>query len=140
MVRSTFTPPCGFDISTTTIEHASGLAAISYWGYRAVIHPDGSFFLHETYYDEREGILGIARAPARPCGETVADVREEMAQMTQGLDEPALRYTDFDRGVPETASGDGTSPSRCSTTTRTRSQRSIAPAASRASSPEAISA
>ena len=107
MVRSTFTPPCGFDISTTTVESARGLSAIAYWGYRAVVHPDGSFFLHETYYDEREGILGIARTPARPCGETLADVRDEMAQMTQGLDEPSLRYTDYDRGTPETASGDG---------------------------------
>lgn len=107
MVRSRFTPPCGFDISTTTVESARGLASISYWGYRAVVHPDGSFFLHETYYDEREGILGIARTPARPCGDTVADVSTELDLMREGLGEPPLRYTDYDGGVPEGAGGDG---------------------------------
>lgn len=107
MVRSTFTPPCGFDISTTTVESESGIASISFWGYRVVVHPDGSFFLHETYYDDREGILGIARAPARPCGDTVTEVRDGMSQMLEGLGEPALRYSDYDKGVPETASGDG---------------------------------
>ena len=107
MVRSTFTPPCGFDITTTTVESGRGLAAIAYWGYRAVIHPDGSFFLHETYYDEREGILGIAREKARPCGDHIGDVRDVLSQMAEGLGEPPLRYTDYDRGVPESASGDG---------------------------------
>lgn len=107
MVRSTFTPPCGFDISTTTVESASGLASIAYWGYRLVAHPDGSFFFHETYYDKREGILGIARTAARPCGDTVEEVTEGLEQMQEGLAEPTLRYTDYDRGIPETASGDG---------------------------------
>ena len=107
MVRATFTPPCGFDISTTTVESSHGLASISYWGYRAVVHPDGSFFLHETYYDNREGILGIAREAARPCGETLSDVESELRQMTEGLAEPPLRYSDYDSGVPEGAGGDG---------------------------------
>lgn len=107
MVRSTFTPPCGFDIATTTVESARGLASISYWGYRVVAHPDGSYFFHETYYDEREGILGIARTPARPCGEQLDEVQQALTQMQEGLAEPALRYTDYDRGIPETASGDG---------------------------------
>ncbi|MEM1054529.1 MAG: hypothetical protein AAGI52_03305 [Bacteroidota bacterium] len=107
MVRTRFTPPCGFDIATTTIESARGLAAIAYWGYRAVAHPDGSFFLHETYYDERGDILGIARAEARPCGETIREVREMLDLMRDGLGEPPLRYTDYDSGVPEGAGGDG---------------------------------
>ena len=99
MVRSAFTPPCGFDISTTTVEGARGLAAIAYWGYRAVSHPDGSHFFHETYYDAREGILGIAREPARPCGDSVDEVREALEQMQEGLAEPTLRFSDFDRGA-----------------------------------------
>lgn len=107
MVRSRFTPPCGFDIATTTVETERGLASISYWGYRAVVHPDGSFFLHETYYDDREGILGIAREPARPCGDTVGDVGTELELMREGLGEPPLRYTDYDAGVPSSAGGDG---------------------------------
>ena len=68
MLRNAFTPPCGFDLMTTTVDSPEGLAAIAFWGYRLVVHPDGTFFVHETYYDDREGVLGIAREPARPCG------------------------------------------------------------------------
>ena len=107
MVRSSFTPPCGFDISTTTVESPLGLASIAYWGYRAVSHPNGSYFFHETYYDDREGILGIAREPARPCGDNLDEVREALEQMQEGLAEPTLRYTDYDRTPREGASGDG---------------------------------
>lgn len=95
MLRNAFTPPCGFDLATTTVATASGLAAISYWGYRLVVHPDGACFLHETYYDTREGLLGIARQPARPCGDSASDVRAELARMEEGLAESSLRFLDF---------------------------------------------
>lgn len=108
MLRNVFTPPCGFDISTTTVASTPGLSEISFWGYRLVIHPGGSCFVHETYYDKREGILGIARVPARPCGDTAEEVRDELARMNEGLSEPALRlldYTSLDE--PAGTSGDG---------------------------------
>ena len=85
MLRNPFTPPCGFDISTTSVE--GDLSAITLWGYRLVTHPDGACFIHETYYDEREGLLGIAREPARPCGDTAEDVRDELRRMEEGLAE-----------------------------------------------------
>jgi hypothetical protein len=108
MLRNVFTPPCGFDLSTTTVGTADGLAAISYWGYRLVVHPDGSCFVHETYYDAREGILGIAREPARPCGDTTEAVQGELDRMEEGLAEPPLRLLDFaGDGPPPGASGDG---------------------------------
>ena len=95
MLRNAFTPPCGFDLATTTVASASGLAAIAFWGYRLVIHPDGSCFLHETYYDAREGLLGIAREPARPCGDTADDVHHALERMNEGLSETPLRFLDF---------------------------------------------
>lgn len=108
MLRNPFTPPCGFDLATTTVGHPSDLSAIAYWGYRAVGHPDGSVFVHEVYYDDREGILGIARTPARPCGDTVSDVREELDRMEEGLAEKPLRYLDFATDEPPAGtSGDG---------------------------------
>lgn len=108
MLRNPFTPPCGFDLSTTTVGHPDDLASIAYWGYRAVAHPDGSVFVHETYYDAREGILGIARAPARPCGDTVEEVRDELERMGEGLLEKPLRYLDFASDEPPAgATGDG---------------------------------
>ena len=95
MLRNAFTPPCGFDLATTTVATQEGLGAIAYWGYRLVLHPDGSCFVHETYYDGREGLLGIAREPARPCGDTAGDVRAELERMKEGLAEPPLRLLDY---------------------------------------------
>lgn len=109
MLRNAFTPPCGFDLSTTTVADPASLAEIAYWGYRLVIHPGGDCFVHETYYDTREGILGIAREPARPCGGTANDVKDELTRMEEGLAEPPLRLLDFAQADPPPgASGDGT--------------------------------
>lgn len=108
MLRNAFTPPCGFDLATTTVGNPSDLAAIAFWGYRLVVHPDGSCFVHETYYDSREGILGIARTPARPCGDTPEDVQDELNRMGEGLAEPALHLFDFAKeDPPPGSSGDG---------------------------------
>ena len=95
MLRNAFTPPCGFDLATTTVATASGLAAIAFWGFRVVVHPDGACFVHETYYDAREGLLGIAREAARPCGDTPAHIRDTLGRMNEGLAETPLRFLDF---------------------------------------------
>ena len=107
MLRNPFTPPCGFDLATTTVGSPEGLASIAYWGYRLVVHPDGTCFVHETYYDGREGILGIAREPARPCGDTAADVTDELERMREGLSESSLRLLDFAAEAPAGTAGDG---------------------------------
>ena len=104
MLRNPFTPPCGFDIATTS--YTGDLEEIVYWGYRLVAHADGSCFVHETYYDYREGLLGIAREPARPCGDSAADISAELDRMKEGLAETALRFRDHVT-TPENASGDG---------------------------------
>ncbi len=110
MLRNVFTPPCGFDLSTTTVTDPASLAEIAYWGYRLVVHPNGDCFVHETYYDDREGILGIALEPARPCGDTAQDVQDELDRMEEGLAEPALRFLDYAASdAPTGGSGDGTS-------------------------------
>ena len=107
MLRNAFTPPCGFDLATTTIATSEGLAAIAFWGYRLVVHPDGTCFVHETYYDKREGVLGIARDPARPCGDAAGDVHDELERMEEGLREPPLRFLDYAGEAPAGAGGDG---------------------------------
>lgn len=106
MLRNVFTPPCGFDLATTTVATTESLAAIAFWGYRLVAHPNGTCFVHETYYDKREGILGIAREPARPCGDSVDDVDEELGRMMEGLQEQTLRFLDF-VSTPAHSGGDG---------------------------------
>ncbi len=95
MLRNAFTPPCGFDLATTTVTSAEGLAAIAFWGFRVVSHPDGSCFVHETYYDRREGLLGIARQPARPCGGSTGEIADTLERMAEGLSESPLRFLDF---------------------------------------------
>ena len=95
MARHAFNPPCGFDLAATTIEDLEDVARIASWGYRLVLHPDGTLFLHEAYYDEGEALLGFATPPTRLCGETVETIREELRWMREALDEPPLRYADF---------------------------------------------
>ncbi len=110
MLRNVFTPPCGFDLTTTTVATSDGLAAIAFWGYRLVVHPDGTCFVHETYYDGREGILGIARAAARPCGDDAAAVLDELQRMEEGLREPPLRMLDYVDDAPVGGDGAGGRP------------------------------
>ena len=111
MLRNPFTPPCGFDISTTTV--VGDLSVITSWGYRLVSHPDGACFVHETYYDDREGLLGIAREPARPCGDSAQHVRDELRRMEEGLAERTLRFLDY--VIPDAPSGSGGDGARGST-------------------------
>lgn len=95
MSRHQFTPPCGFDIATTTVAETHDLGAIVYWGYRLVIHPSGTLFIHETYYNKQEAVLGFAASPARPCGDSETEVKTELDLMLEGLKEPVLRYTEY---------------------------------------------
>lgn len=94
MPLAPFTPPCGLDIAATTIA-AGDMARISYWGYRLVVHDGGVCFVHEAYYDDREGLLGVALAPARPCADSPEELRAELDLMGEALAEPSLRYADF---------------------------------------------
>ena len=96
MSRLEFDPGCGLDISTTTIRRLEDIATIHYWGYRLVQHESpAQLYIHEAYYDRREGLLGIAHRPAAPCGETTAEVREHLALIVQALDEPVLYLANF---------------------------------------------
>ena len=96
MSRLTFDPGCGLDISTTTIRQLEDIATIQYWGYRVVRHENPSqLFIHEAYYDHREGLLGIANRPASPCGDTMEELEENMELIRQALTEPVLDYADF---------------------------------------------
>lgn len=113
MPRRHFTPPCGFDISHSTVRDRD-ISDIAFWGYRLVVHPNGTHFIHETYYDAREGILGVALTPARPCGDTPAEVREGWEPMLEAFAEPPLRYaaftspgTAYGRYADEPFGGDG---------------------------------
>ena len=87
MLRDAFTPPCGF--ATATVATAPGLSAIMFWGYRLIVHPDGSCFLHKTYYDGREGSRGSRRGRAATTRRT--SVRRS-SRTSEGLAEASLRF------------------------------------------------
>ncbi len=96
MSRITFDPSCGLDITTTTIRELEDIATINYWGYRVVRYEgEGVLFIHEAYYDHREGLLGIANEPAAACGDTREQLEENIQLITDALDEPVLNYHDF---------------------------------------------
>ena len=96
MSRLTFDPSCGLDITTTTIRELEDIATINYWGDRVVRHGEtGALFVHEAYYDHREGLLGIANEPASACGDTREELEESIELITQALNEPVLDYNDY---------------------------------------------
>ncbi len=96
MSRLTFNSSCGLDISSTTIRQLEDIATINYWGYRVVKHgKKGILFVHEAYYDHREGLLGIANEPAAACGDTREELEENIELITQALNEPVLDYEDY---------------------------------------------
>lgn len=95
MSRLPFNPDCGLDIATTTIRQLDQIATIQYYGYRVVTHPNGMHFVHEAYYDFREGLLGIASEPAHVCAETLEDLEDVHRAMSDALREPILTLADL---------------------------------------------
>jgi hypothetical protein len=108
MSRKLFSPPCGFDLADTTIATLAEVTGIAYWSYRVVRHADGTLYLHETYYDRREGILGVARAPTSPCADGLDSLRAEIGELLDALTEPVLDFADVDGTFEDySAGGDG---------------------------------
>lgn len=100
MSRLPFNPDCGLDIATTTIRELADVATIQYYGYRVVCHPDGTHYIHEAYYDYREGLLGVAQKPAEPCADTLNALRDVLDMMEDALKEPILNYNDLIAHLP----------------------------------------
>lgn len=98
MRRRPFDPVCGLDIATTTFRTLEDLARVQAWGYRLMHHDSGELFVHEVYYGAEGELVGIARVPAAPCGDTPGEVGERLDQMREALDEPPLRYRDHVSG------------------------------------------
>jgi hypothetical protein len=91
MSRQPFDPDCGLDIATTTIRELEDIATIQYFGFRVILHPDGVHYIHEAYYDHREGLLGVAQKPAEPCADSLDALGEVLELMEDALREPILR-------------------------------------------------
>jgi hypothetical protein len=94
MSRLPFDPDCGLDIASTTIRQLDQIATIQYYGYRVVQHPEGTYFVHEAYYDHDEALLGIASEPAHVCADTLDDLNAVHRAMADGLREPILSLAD----------------------------------------------
>ena len=108
MSRKLFSPPCGFDLADTTIKSLSDATEIAYWSYRVIRHADSTLYLHEAYYDRREGIIGVARTPTSPCADGLDSLRTEVGELLDALREPVLDYADVDGSFEDySAGGDG---------------------------------
>jgi len=90
MSRLPFDPDCGLDIATTTIRNLADIATIEYYGFRVIQHPGGVHYIHEAYYDYREGLLGVARKPAEPCADSLDALGDVLELMDDALREPIL--------------------------------------------------
>jgi hypothetical protein len=71
------------------------------WNYRIIEHKntDGSswFAIHEVYYDEAGTPEHCSEEPCFAHGEDVETLITDMQYMTQALNKPVLRYSDFDK-------------------------------------------
>jgi hypothetical protein len=67
---------------------------MSYWNHRVVIKHD-LFGVHEVYYDDNNEPEMVTQDPQEPLGETLEELREEIARFAKALDYPVLRYEDI---------------------------------------------
>lgn len=62
-----------------------------YWNHRVMLHPDGTYRIHEVFHNEDDGVGWTANAIA-PQGDTLEELRWELTHMLAALDKPFLLY------------------------------------------------
>jgi hypothetical protein len=70
---------------------------MSYWNYRIIFKPDpvnpdreGSYEIHEVYYDDNDKIDGWTVDAIASFGETIEDLNDDLKYMLEALDRPVL--------------------------------------------------
>lgn len=69
------------------------------WDYRVVRKklPNGEvvFGIHEVYYDKHKNPQYCSNGPMEPTGESIRELRAELARMLKALEKPILKHEDF---------------------------------------------
>lgn len=63
------------------------------WNYRVIENLDG-FGIYEVYYDDDGSICNISAEPMEPYGETVEELKRDVAAMNAAFDKPVLSFVD----------------------------------------------
>ncbi len=75
---------------------------MSTWNYR-VIEEDGVFVIHEVYYDDAGQPEYFTAEPVHPMGETLEELRGDLAYFQRALDLPVLKIEELQRQISNTA-------------------------------------
>jgi hypothetical protein len=70
------------------------------WNYR-VVENEGSFAIHEAYYDDAGNVTNITVDAVVPMGESLAELRADLERFLKALAAPVLVYGDVAGTTPE---------------------------------------
>jgi len=74
---------------------------MTYWNYRVIERNDGSFGIHEVYYDDNDVPEMCTADPISLYGESEADIREDLSKIVQAFDKPVLIDSEMPWGKQE---------------------------------------
>jgi hypothetical protein len=69
------------------------------WDYR-VIGRDGEYAIYEVYYDNAGHIEAFSDEPVWPVGESLEELRQDLAHYHHALEQPVLDYQELRAQVP----------------------------------------
>ena len=61
------------------------------WNYR-VVENEGSFAIHEAYYDDAGNVTNITVEAVAPLGDSLEELRADLEKFCQALAAPVLPY------------------------------------------------
>ena len=64
------------------------------WDYRVILK-GAEFAIHEVYYDDQGAVEGCTVEPVGVAGDTLAELREDLAYYARALDRPVLTYEEM---------------------------------------------
>lgn len=64
------------------------------WNYRVLYNPtDGSYAIHEVYYDSKGNPGSWIERPSAPYGESLSEFKNDLAAFNRAFEMPFLRVT-----------------------------------------------
>lgn len=67
------------------------------WNYRVCITDDGSYEIHEVYYDSLDRPEYRTDRRVSPWGQSLTELKKEFEMMKAAFDKPVLTQSDFNR-------------------------------------------
>ena len=68
------------------------------WNYRVIQHKTDAgcaYVIHEVHYDADGQPVGVTVDPTWPAGDTLEDLRQDLAAYAAALDKPVLEYDEL---------------------------------------------